>query len=276
MIHFNRRTITLAAMALGLASMGFAANADTLKDIQTRKKLLVAIDLSVPPFGMTDAAMQPQGSDVDVARALAKDMGVELKIVEVSGPNRIPFLMTSKADIVISSFSVTAERAKVVAFSTPYSVNQLVVGAPKSLAITKMDDLIGKRIAVVRGNLQDLELTKSAPKGATLVRYEDDATANTALIAGQVDAIATPSTTVQTLATRMPAKNLEIKFIVKVQPLAIGMRKNDTELANWVNAWVEKNTANGQLNQIYTKWMGLPLPDMKKMAVEARASASAL
>ena len=74
MIHFNRRTITLAAMALGLASMGFAANADTLKDIQTRKKLLVAIDLSVPPFGMTDAAMQPQGSDVDVARALGEPL----------------------------------------------------------------------------------------------------------------------------------------------------------------------------------------------------------
>lgn len=273
MIQFNRRTFTLAAMGLALASAGFAANADTLMDIQTRKKLLAAIDLSVPPFGMTDAAMQPQGSDVDVARALAKDLGVELQIVEVSGPNRIPFLMTGKADIVISSFSVTAERAKVVAFSTPYSVNQLVVGAPKSVAITKMDDLIGKRIAVVRGNLQDLELTKSAPKGATLVRYEDDATANTALIAGQVDAIATPSTTVQTLATRMPAKSLEIKFIVKVQPLAIGMRKNDTELANWINTWVEKNTTNGQLNQIYTKWMGLPLPDMKKMAEQARASA---
>ena len=273
MSKFNRRTFTLATMALALAGVGFAANADTLTDIQTRKKLLVAIDLSVPPFGMTDAAMQPQGSDVDVARALAKDLGVELQIVEVSGPNRIPFLMTSKADIVISSFSVTAERAKVVAFSTPYSVNQLVVGASKSVEITKMDDLIGKRIAVVRGNLQDLELTKSAPKGATLVRYEDDATANTALIAGQVDAIATPSTTIQTLATRMPARNLEIKFIVKVQPLAIGMRKNDTELANWINTWVEKNTSNGQLNQIYTKWMGLPLPDMKKMAEQARANA---
>lgn len=273
MIKFNRRTFTLATMALTLTGMGFAANADTLKDIQTRKKLLVAIDLSVPPFGMTDAAMQPQGSDVDVARALAKDLGVELQIVEVSGPNRIPFLMTGKADIVISSFSVTAERAKVVTFSTPYSVNQLVVGAPKSVAITKMDDLVGKRIAVVRGNLQDLELTKSAPKGATLVRYEDDATANTALIAGQVDALATPSTTIQSLAARMPAKNLEIKFIVKVQPLAIGMRKNDTEVANWINTWVDKNTTNGQLNQIYMKWMGLPLPDMKKMAEQALASA---
>ena len=75
MINFNRRTITLAAIALGLAGMGFAANANTLKEIQSRKKLLVAIDLSVPPYGMTDAAVQPIGSDVDVARAMAKDMG---------------------------------------------------------------------------------------------------------------------------------------------------------------------------------------------------------
>jgi len=273
MIRINRRIFAQGALALSLACAGFAAAADTLKDIQARKKLLVAIDLSVPPFGMTDGAMQPQGSDVDVARALAKDMGVEMEIVQVSGPNRIPFLMTNKADIVISSFSVTPERAKVVLFSAPYSVNQLVVGASKGVSIAKMDDLVGKRVAVVRGNLQDLELTKSAPKGATLVRYEDDATANTALIAGQVDAIATPSTTVQTLASRNPAKNLEIKFVVKVQPLAIGMRKNEVELAKWINGWVEKNAANGELNKIYSKWMGLQLPDMKKLAEEARAIA---
>ncbi len=273
MKNITRRTFAHTAIVLGLALSGWSAHADTLKDIQTRKKLNVAIDLSVPPFGMTDAAMNPQGSDVDVARALAKDLGVELEIVQVSGPNRIPFLMTRKADIVISSFSVTAERAKVVAFSAPYSVNQLVVGGPKGVTIAKMEDLVGKRVGVVRGNLQDLELTKSAPKGTTLVRYEDDSTANTALIAGQVDAIATPSTTMQTLATRHPAKNLEVKFTVKVQPLAIGLRKEDAELAKWINAWVEKNIATGQLNQIYTKWMGLPLPDMKKLAEEARAIA---
>jgi polar amino acid transport system substrate-binding protein len=200
-------------------------------------------------------------------------MGVPLDIVQVSGPNRIPFLMTHKADLVISSFAVTAERAKVVAFSLPYSVNQLVIGAPKDVAITKMDDLNGKRVAVVRGNLQDLVLTKQAPKGATLVRYEDDATANTALIAGQVDAIATPSFTVQTLAQKNPAKNLQVKFMVSATPLAIGMRKGDTELMNWVNGWVEKNLANGELNKIYQKHMGLPLPDMKKLAEEAKAAA---
>ncbi|MGZ5181783.1 MAG: transporter substrate-binding domain-containing protein [Ramlibacter sp.] len=270
----TRRTFALGAVALALAATSLsAAAADTLKEIQSRKKLLVAIDLSVPPYGMTDAAMQPQGSDVDVARALAKDMGVPLEIVQVSGPNRIPFLMTHKADLVISSFAVTPERAKVVAFSAPYSVNQLVIGAPKGTAIAKLADLDGKRVAVVRGNLQDLVLTKQAPKGATLVRYEDDATANTALIAGQVDAIGTPSFTVQTLAQKNPAKNLEVKFMVSATPLAIGMRKNEPELMNWVNTWVEKNTANGELNKIYKQHMGIDLPDMKKLADEARAIA---
>jgi polar amino acid transport system substrate-binding protein len=148
-----------------------------------------------------------------------------------------------------------------------------VVGAAKGTAIAKLDDLKGKRVAVVRGNLQDLVLTKQAPKEATLVRYEDDATANTALIAGQVDAIATPSFTVQTLAKKNPAKNLEIKFMVSATPLAIGLRKNEPELMHWVNTWIEKNTANGTLNAIYKKHMGIDLPDMKKLADEAKAIA---
>ena len=273
MTFISRRTFALTTVALALAGTAPLAFADSLKEIQARKKLLVAIDLSVPPYGMTDAQMQPQGADVDVARALAKDMGVPLEIVQVSGPNRIPFLMTGKADIVISSFAVTAERAKVVAFSAPYSVNQLVVGASKGTSIEKLDDLNGKRVAVVRGNLQDLVLTKQAPKGATLVRYEDDATANTALIAGQVDAIATPSFTVQTLVQKNPAKNLEIKFALSATPLAIGLRKNDAELMKWVNDWVEKNAANGELNKIYQKHMGIALPDMNKLADEARVIA---
>ena len=272
MKFISRRTFALGALALAAAGTALTASADTLKDIQARKKLLVAIDLSVPPYGMTDAKMEAAGADVDVARALAKDMGVPLEIVQVSGPNRIPFLMTHKADLVISSFAVTPERAKVVAFSAPYSVNQLVIGAPKGAAIVKMDDLNGKRIAVVRGNLQDLVLTKQAPKGATLVRYEDDATANTALIAGQVDAIATPSFTVKTLAEKNPAKNLEVKFNVSATPLAIGMRKNEPELMNWVNAWVAKNTASGELNRIYKTHMGIDLPDLKKLAEEAKAA----
>lgn len=266
MTRLDRRQLSRLAASLTLAAAVVPAAASTPQEIQARKKVLVAIDLSVPPFGMTDAQLQPQGADVDVARLLAKDLGVELEIVQVTGPNRIPFLMTGKADVVISSFSITPERAKVVAFSTPYSANQLVVAAAKEKAIGGLAELAGKRVAVVRGNLQDLELTRLAPPGATLVRYEDDATANTALIAGQVDALCTPAPTVQALATRHPGKKLEIKFVVKVQPMAIGLRKDDAALAAWINAWVDKNLDNGKLGAIYARWMNTPLPDVRAIA----------
>ena len=70
----------------------------------------------VPPYGMKDAALKSTGSDVETARLLAQDLGVELEIVPTTGANRVPFLQTNKADIVISSMSITPERQKVVDF----------------------------------------------------------------------------------------------------------------------------------------------------------------
>src|SRR5258707_15097092 len=90
---------------------------------------IFAIDLGVPPFGMTDDKMQPTGSDVDLARLLAKDMGVELEIVTATGPTRIPMLQTNKADIVVSTLSITPDRAKVIDFSVPYADHPSVVAA---------------------------------------------------------------------------------------------------------------------------------------------------
>ena len=102
---FVRGLLALTAIA---ASSG-AALADQLDDVRAAKKIRVAIDLGSPPFGLTDAAMNPTGSDVETARLLAKDLGVELEIVQTTGANRIPFLQTGKADLVVSSLSVTAE-----------------------------------------------------------------------------------------------------------------------------------------------------------------------
>ena len=73
--------------ALALATLGgAAAQADTLDDIKKAGKVRIAIDLAIPPFGMTDDKMQPAGSDVDLARLLAKDLGVQLEIVTTTGP----------------------------------------------------------------------------------------------------------------------------------------------------------------------------------------------
>src|SRR3977135_1883344 len=76
----------IAGAAFGLLSPGLSAHADPLDDIKKAGKIRIAIDLAIPPFGMTDDKMQPTGSDVDLARLLAKDLGVHLEIVPPTGP----------------------------------------------------------------------------------------------------------------------------------------------------------------------------------------------
>jgi polar amino acid transport system substrate-binding protein len=108
------------------------------------------------------------------------------------------------------------------------------VFGPKGVEIKSLEDLSGKRVGVVRGNLQDTELTKKAPADTKLVRFDDDATTITALMSGQVDAMCAPYGMYLTLAERYPAKELEPKAEVVQQPLGIGLRQNEPELKAWL------------------------------------------
>lgn len=251
------RKLTLAlAATLALLSFGLPAQADTLDDIRQAKKIRIAIDLAIPPFGMTDDKLLPTGSDVDVARLLAKDLGVELEIVTTTGPTRIPLLQTGKADIVISTLSITADRAKVIDFSLPYADHLSVVAALKTLLIKDMADLNGKKVAVVRGTTQDSDLTQQA-KGAQLVRYEDDATMALAVASGQADILATARSLLPAINKKNPARAVDTKIVMQTFHLAIGLRKNEPRLMEWVNGWVKANLKNGKLNDIYKSYHGV-------------------
>ncbi|MBV8190075.1 MAG: transporter substrate-binding domain-containing protein [Alphaproteobacteria bacterium] len=249
----------VAGASAGLLAPGVAAHADTLDDIKKAGKIRVAIDLAIPPFGMSDDKMQPTGSDVDVARLLAKDLGVELEIVTTTGPTRIPMLQTSKADLVISTLSITPERAKVIDFSVPYADHPSVVAGLKGAPISKMSDLDGKKVAVVRGTTQDTDLTQQA-KGAQLVRYEDDATMALAFASGQVDIIATARSLLPAISKKNPSRTLEPKITMQTFYLAIGLRKDEPKLLAWVNDWVRANLRNGKLAAIYKQYHGIDIP----------------
>ena len=250
--------------ALALAGFGLAAHADTLDDIRKAGKIRIAIDLAIPPFGMTDDKMQPTGSDVDLARLLAKDLGVQLEIVTTTGPTRIPMLQTNKADLVVSTLSITPDRAKVIDFSLPYADHPSVVAALKSIQIKQMSDLDGKKVAVVRGTTQDSDLAQQA-KGAQLVRYEDDATMALALASGQVDILATARSLLPAISKKNPARTVEAKITMQTFYLAIGMRKDEPKLLEWVNGWVKTNLKNGKLGAIYKQYHGVDIgPDVVK------------
>ncbi|MBN9511891.1 MAG: transporter substrate-binding domain-containing protein [Alphaproteobacteria bacterium] len=253
-------TVLRSLLGVAFAAVLFAlpAQADTLDDIKKAGKVRIAIDLAIPPFGMTDDKMQPTGSDVDLARLLAKDLGVELEIVTTTGPTRIPFLQTNKADLVVSTLSITPERAKVVDFSIPYADHPSVVAGMKSDAIKQMSDLDGKKVAVVRGTTQDTDLTRQA-KGAQLVRYEDDATMALAFASGQVDVLATARSLLPAISKKNPARTLESKITMQTNYLAIGMRKGEPRLLEWVNNWVRTNLQNGKLLAIYKTYHGVDI-----------------
>ena len=249
----------IAGVLIALLSLVSAAQADTLDDIKKAGKVRIAIDTAIPPFGMTDDKMQPAGSDVDTARLLAQDLGVPLEIVTTTGPTRIPSLQTNKADLVVSTLSITPDRAKVIDFSIPYADHPSVVAALKGVAISSYADLAGKKVAVVRGTTQDTDLTREA-KGAQLVRYEDDATMALAFASGQVDILATARSLLPAISKKNPARTAESRITMQTNYLAVGMRKNEPALRAWVDAWVKTNLQNGQLGAIYKKHHGVDIP----------------
>jgi polar amino acid transport system substrate-binding protein len=238
-----------------------AARADLLDDIMAAKKIRIATDFAIPPSGMVDSNMKPVGSDVETAQLLAKDWGLELEFVQTTGATRIPNVQTGKADIIVSTLSVTPERAKVIDFSKPYAALQSVVGARKDLAIKDWADLKGKTVTVTRGTTQDTELTAmSKDKDFKIARYDDDATMVTAAVTGQADIIATSATIVNQVGQKNPSRAFEPKVSIRNLDLAIGVRQGEPRLIAKLNEWVTANLKNGTLNDIYKKYHGSDLP----------------
>ncbi len=232
----------LALAAAALVAIGTAAQADQLDDIRKAKKIRIAVDLGVPPYGMTDEKLQPAGVDIETAKLLAKDWGVEFEHVPITGATRIPALQTGKADLVISTLSITPERAKVIDFSLGYAVLRTVIAAPKNVNVKSLADLDGKTVGTVRGTTHDTQLTKEGPKGMKLVRYEDDATEQQAFQSGQVDIFSTAEMLVPQIDKRAPNRQVEVKFVLDNFKLAVGVKKDEKRLLEEVNKWIAART----------------------------------
>ncbi len=262
----RRATIAFAALGLGAALTVFApfAKAQSVADIKKKGELTVGMLVDFPPYGTTNAQNQPDGYDADVARLLAKDLGVKLNLVPVTGPNRIPFLLTNKVDLLVASLAVTPERAKQVDFTDPYAAATIVLYGDKDAAIKSPADLKGKRIGVARASTQDVALSAIAPEGTDIRRFDDDASGMQALLSGQVDALGCSTTVAAQIAKRAPANKYEQKMVLKQQVMGIALRPSQDALKKELNDFIARNKANGELGKLYQKWLGTDFPDMSK------------
>src|SRR3954464_15305883 len=120
---FKRWLLSVAVVALALTSA--VAQADRFSEILSKGVIRVVVFSDVPPFSSSNVKRELEGFDVDLAKMVAEALGVKLELVPATAANRIPYLLTDKADINVAAMSVTAERAKQVMYSAPYADTSL-------------------------------------------------------------------------------------------------------------------------------------------------------
>lgn len=250
-------TVTAAFASLALVA---PAHADVLANVQKSGVVRVAIPQDFPPFGSLGPDLKLQGYDIDMANLVAKELGVKLELIPVTSTNRIPYLTTGKADIVISSLGKNAERAKVIDFTQAYVPFPKSVYGPKDVAIKKPADLQGKTIGVTRGSTEDLALTAMAPASATIKRYEDNNATAQSYLTGQVQLVTLGNIVANAVNERTKLRRLDLKFAVEQTPCYVGVAKGEEALLQKVNAIIAKAKSDGRLNEMSQRWMKMPLP----------------
>ncbi|MDO9479378.1 MAG: transporter substrate-binding domain-containing protein [Hydrogenophaga sp.] len=250
---------TAALTTLGaLASLGTAHAQTALDDVMKAKTIKIAVPTDFPPYGFVGTDLAPQGLDVDTARLIATKLGVKVELVPVTSANRIPYLQTRKADLVISTLGKNAEREKVIDFTAAYSPFFQAVFAPKSLTVTSFADLAGKSIGVTRGAIEDQELTKLAPPTADVKRFEDNNATVSAFVSGQTQLIATGASVAGNMMARNPQLGAEYKLLLKDSPNFIGVAKGEDPLRLKVNEIIIAAKKSGEIDALAKKWLGRP------------------
>ena len=249
----------LLAVFAGLATPSSAADLD---EVIARNKIIIGVQNDVPPYSAIGDNNEPIGYDIDVAKLLAERLGVNVELVVLTGANRVPYLLSNRVDAVVATIGITPERRKAIDFTRPYLVFRTEMLAPKDIKTTTADDIGAYRVGVTRGTMMDPLVTKAAPAGTNIMRFDDDATTATALATGQVDMVPTGELIARAIAEQNPDRNLEIKFVMASTYAGVGVSKDSPALRDRLNEVIAQTLADGSLSKLYKTWLGGALPEL--------------
>jgi polar amino acid transport system substrate-binding protein len=261
--RFARRQVLHALTALCVAVTAPCALAQSaLDDIMKAKTIKIAIPTDFPPYGFVGTDLKPQGLDIDMAVMIGGKLGVQVDLIPATSANRIPYLQTKKADLVISTLGKNAEREKVIDFTVAYSPFFQAVFGVKNISVKNAADLAGKSIAVTRGAIEDQELTKIAPSTADIKRFEDNNTTVSAFVSGQTTLLATGASVAGNMMAKNPSLSAEYKFVLKDSPNFIGVAKGEDKLRLKINEIIAEAKKSGEIDQMAQRWLGRPAGEL--------------
>ncbi|MBT3982734.1 MAG: transporter substrate-binding domain-containing protein [Bacteriovoracaceae bacterium] len=250
------KTIFLIIMILLQSSIGFSR--DTLAQIQKDKVLRIGIDVGYMPFEMKTKKGQIIGFDIDLAKLMAKEMGVKLKIVNTSWDGIIPALLTNKFDLILGGMSITPKRNLKVNFTTPYfeAGQSIIIAGKHRVKVKSYKDLNHKKFVIASrfGTTGELAIKKYLPR-ATLKTYEDRETGMLDVAFSRVDAFVYdfPANHVFSI-TKGVSKVVHIAKPFTKEPVGIAIRQDDFNFLNWLNNFLLVIKSDGRYKKIHDSW----------------------
>ena len=263
-LNLDRRQLLLtgAAAVVTPAALITSAFAITPDEIKKRGKVIIGIQGDNPPWGYVDSSGKQQGLDADVGGLYGEYLGVPVEFMPLEVANRIPALTSGRVDILFATMAMFPDRAKAVQFSKPYAANVILLIAPKSIEIKSNADMAKlKSIGVARAAAQDTQVTKNAPPGTNILRFDGDAPSIQALVSGQVEGLGGNMFYMDRLDEAKPGyweNKIEFQRIYNGACSRLG----EKEMNASANAFLDQIKANGELAKAYEKWMKRPLPPM--------------
>ncbi len=246
-----KKIIVFVGMIIALA---------TTTALASERPVKIAIEGQYPPFNYVDKDGVPNGFEVDLAKALCKEIGRTCKFVVLDWDGILTGLLSRKVDAVMASMSITDERKKSVAFTQKYyeESGSYIAKKGSGIEISK-DGLKGKRVGVQRSTTWSTYVENTYPD-ATILYYDDDNRGCLDLLAGRIDTYLAQSYFMNQWLKKPEAQSLEItgapvrdtEYIG--EGIGIALRKEETDLKNQLNQALEKLLKNGTYQKIASRY----------------------
>jgi glutamate transport system substrate-binding protein len=233
----------------------------TMADLAEAGTITVGTKFDQPLFGLVGPSGVPEGFDVEIAKIIASELGIDeenIEWVETVSANREPFIQNGQVDIVVATYTINDKRKEVVDFAGPYYMaGQSILVLADNDDIESEDDLKGQPVCSVTGSTPAAKL---AEIGAEPVLTDTYTNCLEPLRSGQVVAVSTDNVILAGLAAQNEGEFKVVGEPFTEEPYGIGLMKDDTEFRNWINDVLEASYEDGRYEEAWNSTAGEVLP----------------
>ena len=253
----------VAALALSLTACGGGDDeASSIVDKASKdKKLTIGVKYDQPGLALKGSDGTLAGFDIDMAKYIAKELGVEesnIEFKETVSQNRESFIQQGQVDMVIATYSITDTRKEKVSFAGPYFVaGQSLLVRNDTTDITGPESLNNnKKLCSVSGSTPAKKIKDEYAKNVQLQEFDSYSKCVDALIGGQVDAVTTDDIILAGFAAANPGKLKVVGKPFSTEKYGVGLKKDDKAGRDAVNAAIEKSFTDGAWKAAFEKTVG--------------------